>query len=194
MLEELADKATRCLIGKGSIGETQFPIYKYGLELLISSFFETILICTLGTILFSFSETITFIVCFILTRSFCGGYHAKTYLKCSFFTLLTFLIVLSLAHTCFLDINGLLLFATVDLLVIIFFAPVENKAKPIDEEQKKRLKIVSAFIYLAFITICFILYFFKIKDSAYTVVYSISSAVVLLLVEKTKNLLHKKGE
>ena len=191
IIDAIASKLTSYLIKKEVIENDHFEVYKYGLELLISSVFETIIIYLIGILFFSVVDSFIFIVCFVLIRSFCGGFHAKSYYKCLIYTTLTFIIVSILTHALQLSSQLFVLLAFVNIGIVAFTAPVENEAKPINENQKRRLKIISIIICFAFATICVVLYLHKC-EYAYNFIYSMTSVSVLLILGIIVSKKHKQ--
>ena len=185
MLDSLAARIGKYLICNNVISKDDFPVYKYGLELLISSIIETVVICSLGAIFFSLFDAIVFIVCFVLLRSFCGGFHASSYLRCTIYSTLTFSAVAIMAEYVHIDLTALAIMSMIDLTVIIIFSPVENSAKPIDQDHKPRLKIISVAVCIAFIILSFVLCVYGIKYSD-TIIYSITSVCILAIIGKIK--------
>ena len=185
MLNGVATRLTKYLINNDVISSNEFPVYKYGLELVISSLLETVIICALGAIAFSLLDAIIFIVCFVLLRSFSGGFHAKSYFRCTIYSTLTFSAVALMAKYLHLDLTMVSVISLIDLVSIVIVAPVENPAKPIEKDQKPKLKIISVFVCIAFILASFTLCYYGI-DYSDTVIYSVTSVSILAVIGKAK--------
>ena len=63
-------------------------IYQYGFEIFISSLITVIIALLWGVILNCIFEAALYFVLFVILRTVCGGYHAKTYWQCNFIFLL----------------------------------------------------------------------------------------------------------
>ena len=185
LLDSASTKLTQYLIRNNVISGDDFPIYKYGLELLISSIIETVVICVLGSIAFTLFDAVIFIVCFVLLRSFSGGFHAKSYLRCTVYSTVTFCSVALAAKYLHLGLITLSVISIIDLAVIMVFAPVENPAKPIENDQKPKLRMISTLVCIAFIVVSFVLYCLGIGYSA-IIVYSITSVCILVILGRVK--------
>lgn len=132
------------------LDENDVAMIRYGIEITLSSFLNIFIIMSLSIIFHRFFEGITFLIVFIVTRQFTGGFHANTYLMCNAVFSLCFLIVLCLYE--FVNNCPTIIFFALfvfKLLVVIFMCPVENPNKPItSKKQYIRCKTFSIFIFL----------------------------------------------
>lgn len=131
--------------------ETQ-DFYRYGVEITISSILNIVLIIFLGAITTHLVESVIFLIVFIFLRSFMGGYHADTYFRCNLLMCVSFLIVTYLYESLkyYMTVNLSIIMAMPIFIIVWIFCPVENKNKPITNERKRKLKIVSIVMSLAF--------------------------------------------
>lgn len=127
-------------------------VYKYGIEITISTALNICLVMLAAFLLGSPLSGVCHLVCLILLRSFCGGYHANSYFKCNSLMLIFFIISYMggklLVHfnlTSFQLMSILLMLA---FLPIYAFAPVKNKHKPLSESNAKKCRILSIIIYI----------------------------------------------
>lgn len=125
-------------------------VYEYGIELMISSFIGISLIMLIGALLFSIIDAILFLISFILLRSFCGGYHANSYLACNVCSITSFLIVSILSQIDLIPKSWLMGSLFVCMLIITYISPIENPYKSIDSKDKIRFKIISSVLFLLF--------------------------------------------
>ena len=146
MLHSLAEKIAVFLFDE----KDKYPleIYTYGMELLISSILETVILLILGILLNKFIETLIFIFAFSAIRFFTGGYHAKTYSGCAIVTVFVYLFTLSCYEILWKYLSDYLiciytLVLLISLLLIVKFAPIENVGKSIENKQKiKRISVI----------------------------------------------------
>lgn len=130
--------------------------YTYGIEITISSLINIILISLIGIITMHIIESIVFLVVFILMRSFTGGYHANTYIKCNLVTSISFAIVLLIYKIIkYISLKVIILIAILQLITVFLLAPIENKNKPI--ENRVVHKIISTVLSLVLSTTSIIL-------------------------------------
>lgn len=72
----------------------EIEFYRYGIEITLSSLINIALISIIGIVTDYTFESMMFLAVFIIMRSFTGGYHANTYIKCNLVTSISFVILL----------------------------------------------------------------------------------------------------
>lgn len=184
MIQKIASTVTEHLISNGTINRDISSIYQYGLELLTSSLLGALLIIAFGAILFNSVYALIFLFCFIALRSFCGGFHASSYFRCTLSSLLTFLIVAMLSRYTPVNIFTLLIILISCIILLSITAPVENEYKPIDNANRRKFKIITLLICFLLSFISAIIYFYNIYYAS-VIVYSISSVSVLAIFGKS---------
>lgn len=139
-------------------------VYKYGIEITISSILNICLVMLAAVLLGSPLSGMCHLVCLILLRSFCGGYHANSYLKCNSL-MVAFFIISYFGGKLLVDFNltSFQLMSIVLMLAflpIYAFAPVKNKHKPLSEIKAKKCRILSIIIYIVLSILALYLTFF----------------------------------
>ena len=86
----LAERITGYLVSKNIITEEEYDVYEYGYELLASSLLGVSLIIVSSIILDCLDIAVFFLCVFCGVRTFCGGFHADSYLKCNTTSVLIF--------------------------------------------------------------------------------------------------------
>lgn len=165
----------------------ELDYYRYGIEISISSILNVVLILILGTVTRHFIESIVFLTVFISMRSFAGGFHADTYVRCNLIMCTSFLIETVLYELVKKQINIVLavVLTAVFLMVIIVFSPVENPNKPITEIQKKRFKVISILLWILFAVIGVILIHKKICVGT-MIVLTLALVSIMIIAAKVK--------
>lgn len=75
MIQLLSKKILAFITRNTKIPIDETDVYKYGIEITISSVLNIVLIIILSLLLGNFVSGICFLFCFILLRQFTGGYH-----------------------------------------------------------------------------------------------------------------------
>lgn len=94
MITALAQYIAGCLLRNDIIESEKLDIYIYGFEVMISSISGFAIALVLGLAFSQLLECILFLIIFVSLRSFCGGYHADTYLKCNIIFAVTITLVM----------------------------------------------------------------------------------------------------
>lgn len=133
------------MIDSGSIDEKERELYEYAiqsLKLLIMPVFYAVL---MGWILQEWRITALFVFIFALVRKFSGGYHAKTELRCTFFSLLSIFAGVESVRMIMPGL-GLRIAFFISVLIILMFSPLDSPNKRIDRNEKKYICKIVIFI------------------------------------------------
>ena len=152
MLGILADKAVAALVRQNAVKEEDSDIYVYGAHLVFSSLVGWTLVLSIGALLGHFWLGVLFLCYVVPTRSYCGGYHADSYLLCN--TVFSGTFALTAIAYLFLASKGWLWaavpFNLFSMAAAVVFAPVENSSRPLIEGEKEKFKIISILIFAEF--------------------------------------------
>ena len=129
MLYKLAEDISFYLIVNKIIDIDDRDIHIYGLELLISTFFTSASILTLGFFMGEWISAIAYLSVYFFLKSYTGGYHANNYYECYFYSILVFIVLIIIKDITLYNYYPLigLLSLTFSTVIIFKFAPVENK-------------------------------------------------------------------
>lgn len=180
MLHALSNRMAARLKNRGIINDENIDVYTYGFELLFSFLFSTSVIILIGTIMSKILETLVFLSIFVILRSYTGGYHAKTYAKCTVVTFSTYISVILL--TVFIEFvpkSIYILGTSLCLLIIGVLAPIENQNKKILSSKKIRHKVTSIILGMAFSVIGLLFYRYNVAIVK-AVLFSIIADVILM--------------
>lgn len=123
---------------RGVVPEGDVELYQYGLELMLSTLINVLLIIGTSFIAGHPLACITYILSLVPLRSFAGGYHAKTHWSCIAITAGSYLLLLTLAVKIAVPLIVHIAVGLVSHGVILRFAPIPAGNKPLTEEEKKR--------------------------------------------------------
>ncbi len=127
-------------------------VYTYGIEITISTALNVCLVMLAAVLLRSPLSGVCHLGCLIILRSFCGGYHASSYLKCNclmvFFFIISYFSAKLLMYFNLTNIKLLSILLMLAFLPIYAFAPVKNKHKVLSESKTKTCRILSIIIYI----------------------------------------------
>lgn len=181
----LSNRLADFLCAKNIIDTEQKPIYKYGIEIIISSLTGFCLIFTIGLISGMLIEAFIFYTLFVYTRTHAGGYHADSYLKCNVILLIIYLLVLFFSELLISSYNICihLMILVIYMSSIFGFAPITNVNKPMDKDEIRSNRKMCIIISVLWCVLSLILYYLSIK---YAIVMALTlfSISMLLIIEK----------
>lgn len=183
MLEFLSNLIVDFLLKKKVIKQEEAEIYVYGFQIIISSLFGIIIVCILGILLKSLPLSLIFLFVFIITRKYCGGYHARTFFRCCFLFLFSFLAILSLKEILIdrLEIYHIICFLLIYLMTIFQYAPIENENKKISEKSKVSNRNKSIILSFLWSIIALALYSFS-KELSLMIILTLALVTILILI------------
>lgn len=187
-LERLSHKIGDDLVRSGVVKEEDAEVYIYGINQIMAYVFNVSSSLIIGLIFGVTFEIIIFMAAYIPLRTFAGGYHAKTPLRCYIFSVIMLIIVsIGMKHLSPADwVYYAVLAASV--FVILVLSPVEDQNKPLDEVEHKVYKRRTMLIAAVEVVICFSLWMMKLHNLFAAVVYSFTVLGFMLIAGKVKNL------
>lgn len=152
-------------------------ICAYGIEITLSTIANYVLLIVIGMLFNSFISSVIFGAVFTTIRHYIGGYHCTTYLRCNitFCGIFTFVLLLGQLLLNRINISVLILILLWSGIGIWYLGPVENKYKPVTENQLKQCHTIAKYIYVVDFAVSVFLYFWKPY-------YGIVAALTLLSV------------
>ena len=192
MIHLISENLTKFIYNNIQIENDMRDVYKYGIEVTISSTLNIILIILASTIILDITFGIIFLIVFVLLRSFSGGYHANTYFKCNLVFVITFLSVYGVNEIIinFLDLQNIFaLLGTVGLLsliIVVVFSPVKNKHKLITANQAKKCRIKAVIVYFFLSVIALIVICSDNIEYGAFIIITLTAVAVMILIEIIK--------
>ena len=129
-------------VSAGAIGQDEEELYLYAYQSLLASVISWASLLLIAAVLQAFWGAVLFMLFFIPLRSYAGGYHQSSYLRCYLLSVASFA---GLGLTCpFLArvlplwvVGALLLLAAA---AIFWRAPVADPNKPLDDTQRVKYR------------------------------------------------------
>lgn len=163
------------------IDEKDMEIYVYGYEALLSGIIDIIIAFSIGLLFNDLLKITVFLIEFVSVRLYTGGYHANTYLKCK---LLFSAIVISVVIMTRFEYPSIfaLFIILVFILMVFRFTPIENKNKPLTEEQKYEYRRLSRMLSIGWSSVAVLSYFYN-RTISNTIIYTAAFIVILMVAE-----------
>jgi len=153
----------------GVINQEDVEIYEYGLQLLISSVINILVIAAVSIVFRLPYAWIPFIAAFIPLRTTAGGYHASTHLLCILSFTVSFTVLLALIQTmpflCSEIYFGAC--ATISLIAVLVLSPVQASNKPLTARETARNRRKSIIIAACFLVPAVLSYFWPLLKCKY---------------------------
>jgi len=184
MFTKTAVKITENMVRKSAIPPEDREIYVFGVQQGLVVALNVATMALIGVLLGVFWYMLPFAIAFVPLRSFAGGYHASTPVRC--YVASTAMMVLMALMFRFVAFSNLLIFVLLLIFgaLIMFFAPVGNKNKPLDDLEKIVYKNKAIIICIAEIIVAFAFLYFGIMFVTTGILWA--QLVVLLLVVSEK--------
>ena len=160
MLKKIAEQVVGWQVEKGYLPDGEREVYIYAYEVLLNQVINILLSVLIAIGMQDTMTVFVFLISYIPLRSYCGGYHAKTHLRCSVISAILLFVICVIMRT----LNGsgdMLLIPMAGLLsgVLIFrYAPVESKNKPLDEAEQQCYRKRGRTIWLAEVVLAAIIW------------------------------------
>lgn len=162
--------------------------YQYGIELILSTSINTILIIVVSALYDHPFAFIPYLIVFIPLRLCAGGYHAKNHLACIIFNLAVYFAALALSN----NLSGkdaqmfCLCESVISFLAVLLLAPVQSKNKPLTENEKRRNREKAIFISSLILILSFLLAALDLYNifSCKMLFCGQASSTILLLLSK----------
>lgn len=142
-------------------------MYRYGIELVISTFIGIVLILLCGLVFDMFWMTVLYYAIFFTIRRFAGGYHANTYMGCKVVLVISTIVILAITKSlAFLKSYSLImhiLLLIFSISTLIQLSPIDSENKPLDTKQEKRCKLIVSVLSISFAIISLPVYYLKVE-------------------------------
>ncbi len=170
MIQTLANKITEQLFENGEAKEI-FEIHKYGIEVMISTTFNFLLLIIIGYMSGRLVDACLYFLLFGFIRKLSGGYHCLTYFKCiSLHVSLFVFYVFTYQHY----VNFKMIIFILTMIIFIWLSPINMRE--LNNKELRLYKRWSLFIVLLLMFLSFLIVYDEI------IVYVLFVVSILMLV------------
>ena len=174
MFAKLSDTIARSFVARGTISEERFSICRYGIKQLFSVCLNLLTTLCIGMVFGLVWESVLFTAAYIPLRSFAGGFHAKTPVRCYWYSAAMIAIVLGTAVPVYM-ISSILLW---------LLAPVETSHKPLDELEQRVYRHRARLIWCVESLVMIGLFFLQLEQAGNCILLSMAALSVMLAAGK----------
>ena len=111
-------------------------VYRYGIQQGLNLTLNILTTIIIGVLCGMVYPSLMFLICYMPLRSFCGGYHAKTHLRCYIYSVIMITCILLVAKYTTFNIVLYEILVLISLIIILLLAPVEDENKKLDNVEK----------------------------------------------------------
>ena len=156
---DLSKKIAAFICGNDCTEEDERSVIEFGIGILLSKMLNLITEIIIGCLFSTFWETIVFLLAFSFLRSYAGGFHASSSLKCYISSSAIMAAALLIIRYADMPIASIA-FALFGTVICLLLAPVESKNKPLEQVEKivyRRRMMIILFVILSVMTVsCFL--------------------------------------
>jgi len=183
VFERFADK----LLVNQQIDPEDRELYIYGLREGLFIVLNILITLIIGLLMGMIWQSIVFMTVYSPLRMYAGGVHAKTHIRCFFYSIL--LTVITLLTIKFVPDNTIIILtsALISGVIIFFLSPVEDKNKPLDRLERANYKKRSRIILGIIMIIMGLLVALSINTIALCISVSLAALSIMLVLGVLKN-------
>jgi len=142
-IKSTIEKTRGCsLDGKFKVINTKYMFY-YMYQNILSFLFDLFVLIIISLLLGTFVETMLVCISFISVRIFAGGMHFQSFTKCTYFSIIIFIILGLVAKYMPYSPKIIFIFYSTILGVYVKYAPAENVNRLLTKSEKARFKRLS---------------------------------------------------
>jgi len=155
--------------------EDERSVIEFGIGILLSKMLNLITEIIIGCLFSMLAETVIFLLAFSFLRSYAGGFHASSSLKCYVSSSAIMAVALLIIRYADMPIANVA-FALFGTLLCLIFAPVGSRNKPLDSVEKAVYRKRTLIILLLILSIMTCSFFLHIN-------FTFTTLSVVLLIE-----------
>ncbi len=188
MIENLVDKIINKQLEENIISIEEVNIYKYGYILVCEVFVNIIIALIIAGISGKWLLVILFLIIYIPLRSFCGGWHADKFWKCTIYSNLIIVLMLINIEYIVDRFNNIVFLSNFIIcsICIFCFAPVDTKTKLISIDEKKVYRKKIRIIVLLHFIVYIMMILMDWNEIVYLITFSYVIQVIILFIEKVR--------
>ena len=169
------------------IKEEDAEIYIYGLNQILVSVLNVSSALIIGWIFGVILEIAVFMAAYIPLRSFAGGYHAKTPLRCYIFSVIMLIVVsIGIKYLLVPDL-AYYIALVIGIFIVLLLSPILHPTKPLDAAEHKVYKRRTIIVTLVELVLCLLLKLLDLNNLFVSVIYSFVMLSFMLITGKAKN-------
>lgn len=188
MFARLSDSIARSLAESGKVETEDLALCRYGVKQLLTILLNLVTTLVIGWLFGMIWESILFTAAYIPLRSYAGGFHAKTPLRCYLYSIFMIIAVLTVLR--YAPEQNIYDGAAYLISGVVFWklAPVEDHNKPLDEIEKKVFRKRTILVWCLESAVIILFFFLHWQMAARCILLSMLVLSGMLIAGKVKNI------
>ena len=167
-------------------------VYRYGIQQGLNLTLNILTTIIIGVLCGMVYPSLMFLICYMPLRSFCGGYHAKTHLRCYIYSVIMITCILLVAKYTAFNIVLSEVLVLISLIIILLLAPVEDENKKLDNVEKRVFR-KRAYIIAFLEVLLYHIFLITHLTYCYTILcIALFSLSILMIIGSIKNYIQRK--
>jgi len=187
MLRNAAERITDILAANKIVPGEDTALYIYGFHQGFLLLLNILTLCLIGYILGMMKESMAFLLAYIPLRSYAGGFHAKTSLRCYLLSAIVMPCVLLLIKLPFWEFHSAAAVMSAAMLAVVILSPVDSADRRFNTVEKRvfRRRSLIALSILAALSLIFI----NIGQTnlSICIIMAVTLSALMLIAGKIKN-------
>jgi accessory gene regulator B len=182
MFDRIAVSVTENMVKSGAVDFDEREIYHYGIQQGLFVMLNVGTTIAVGLLFGTLWQLLIFTISLIALKSYAGGYHAKTSLRCYFLSTL-----LTVSTSLLMRFVELHTFVYVGLIVsagavIIALSPVGSESKALDDVEKKIYRKRAVIVCIIEVLSAVVLLGLNLHSAAVSVVWCLVAVSVMIIL------------
>lgn len=189
MFTEVSERLTQSLITNQIIQSDNRELYRYGIQQGLTMILNLATTLLIGVLCGMLWQSIVFYMTYIPLRSYAGGYHAKTPVRCYLFSIAMMFTILSAMR--WVSVTNLIcsIMLLLSLVCVFLLAPVADHNKPLDDTEQNVYRHRARVIAVSEIIIAFACFFLHQESVMRCIALSMMCISIILISGWIKNIL-----
>lgn len=167
-------------------------VYRYGIQQGLNLTLNILTTIIIGVLCGMVYPSLMFLICYMPLRSFCGGYHAKTHLRCYIYSVIMITCILLVAKYTSFNIVLYEILVLISLIIILLLAPVEDENKKLDNVEKRVFRKRAYIIAFLEVLLYHLFLFMHLMNCCKIISTALFSLSILMIIGAIKNYIRRK--
>ncbi len=192
MLDTVSKIIVERMISKHIINEENSDIYLFGLRQMILLLFNAISALIISLFFNRLLFGVLFLLFFVPLRSFAGGLHAETTLRCYLYSVIYYTILMLSMNKIMISRIFMILFMCITTIITFILVPVEDKNHRLDNEEHYYYRNIARIILIIEVSVFALSIVFNALIVYQSCYFSVNSVFMLVIGGIIKNNVKKQ--